>query len=249
MIKIISFIVNFMDYFKNRCRTRSSAAYIKYLRSIGVKIGEHTIIYEPQSATIDTTRPSLIEIGDFVKITKGVTILTHGYEWSVLRKKYGDIIASAGKVIVGNNVFIGMNTTIVKSTTIGNNVIIGANSLVSKNIPDDVVAAGIPAKPIMTLDEYLVKRKNEYAFEAKEFVQSFHEVYGRLPNVNEVIDFSPLFLKRNIEEINRYPEIKTILTDDGGLSEDVCITAFLESEPKFDGFDDFLEWCIKDLAT
>jgi acetyltransferase-like isoleucine patch superfamily enzyme len=118
VVKILSFTIN-IDYFKNRYRKRSSTAYIKYLRSIGAKIGNHTIIYEPLTATIDTTRPSLIEIGDFVKITKGVTILTHGYEWSVLRNKYGEIIASAGKVIIGNNVFIGMNTTILKSTKIG----------------------------------------------------------------------------------------------------------------------------------
>ena len=43
---------------------------------------------------------------------------------------------------IGNNVFIGMNTTILKGTTIGDNVIIGAGSVVSKSIPNNCVAVG-----------------------------------------------------------------------------------------------------------
>ena len=49
---------------------------------------------------------------------------------------------------IGNNVFIGMNTTILKGTTIGDNVIIGAGSVVTKNIPAGVIVAGNPAKVI-----------------------------------------------------------------------------------------------------
>ena len=85
--------------------------------------------------------------------------MTHGYDWSVLKGKYGEICGSAGKVKIGNNVFIGMQATILKGVTIGNNVIIGANSLVNKNVPDNTVVAGNPAKVIMTIDEYYEKRK------------------------------------------------------------------------------------------
>ena len=88
------------------------------------------------------TRPWLIDIGKNVKITEGVTILTHGFDWSVLKGVYGDILGSSGGVKIGDNVFIGMQTTILKGVHIGNNVIIGANSLVNKDIPDNCVAAG-----------------------------------------------------------------------------------------------------------
>lgn len=69
----------------------SSDTYIEYLRKIGCIIGENTI-YSPRKGFIDDTRPFLIEIGNNVKITEGVTILTHGYDWSVLNGVYGDIL-------------------------------------------------------------------------------------------------------------------------------------------------------------
>ena len=144
----------------------NSKTYVDYLRSLGVRIGERVTIYEPRSNVIDVTRPWLIEIGDDVKITYGVTILTHGYDWSVLAGKYDTVLGSAGKVKIGNNVFIGMHSTILKGVTIGNNVIIGANSLVNKDVPDNVVVAGNPAKVIMSVDDYYeyLHRKKSVGF-------------------------------------------------------------------------------------
>ena len=69
-----------------------SKTYIEYLRSLGMKIGEETTIYVPTN----TTRPWLISIGNNVKITENVTILTHGFDWSVLKGVYGDILGSGG---------------------------------------------------------------------------------------------------------------------------------------------------------
>ena len=54
-----------------------SKTYIEYLRSLGMKIGEETTIYVPTKTQIDTTRPWLISIGNNVKITEDITILTH----------------------------------------------------------------------------------------------------------------------------------------------------------------------------
>ena len=56
-----------------------------------------------------------------------------------------------GGVKIGNNVFIGMKSTILKGVRIGNNVIIGANSLVNKDVPDNCVVAGNPAKIVKML--------------------------------------------------------------------------------------------------
>lgn len=137
----------------------SSKDFVKYLRKKNVKVGDGVVIFDPQSVFIDSTRPCLLEIGNDVQITRGVTILTHGYDWSVIKGVYGEICGSAGKVKIGNNVFIGMQATILKGVTIGNNVIIGANSLVNKDVPDNVVIAGNPARIIMSLEEYYEKRK------------------------------------------------------------------------------------------
>ena len=51
-------------------------------------------------------------------------------------------------VVIGNHVWIGMNSVIMKGVTIGDNVIIGANSVVTRDIPSNTIAAGIPCKVI-----------------------------------------------------------------------------------------------------
>lgn len=136
-----------------------SQTYIKYLKKKGVTIGDRTVIFDPQTTIIDETRPWMIEIGNDVQITSGVTLLTHGYDWSVLKGVYGEVLGSSGVLKIGNNVFIGMHSTILKGVTIGNNVIIGANSLVNKDIPDNCVAVGNPCRVIMSLEEYYKKGK------------------------------------------------------------------------------------------
>lgn len=58
---------------------------------------------------------------------------------------------SKGRPTIGNNVDVGANVVIIGNVTIGNNVRIGAGSVVVKDIPDNCVAVGNPAKPIKTL--------------------------------------------------------------------------------------------------
>lgn len=170
-----------------------SEQYVKWMRNKGAKIGERTVIFAPLKTIIDMTRPWLIDIGDDVQITEGVTILTHGYDWAVLKGVYGDVLGSAGRVKIGNNVFIGMHSTILKGVSIGNNVIIGANSLVTKNIPDNCVVVGNPAKVIMNLEEYYEKRKKAQVSEAKELVELYRERYGKEPGDEELHEFFWLF--------------------------------------------------------
>ena len=66
-----------------------------------------------------------------------------------------------GEIVIGDNVFIGTNTTILYDVTIGNNVIIGAGSLVCKDIPSGVVAAGNPCIVIGEYNTYKEKITKE----------------------------------------------------------------------------------------
>ena len=175
----------------------SSYTYIKYLRSLGCRIGERCTIFEPRNTVIDTTRPWLIEIGNDVQITRGVIILTHGYDWAVIKGITGEILGSSGGVCIGNNVFIGMNSIILKGVHIGDNVIIGAGSVVTKDIEGNVVAAGNPCKPLLTIDEYYKKRKQLQIEEARELVYKYRERYGINPQKDDLDEFFWLFCDGN----------------------------------------------------
>lgn len=60
---------------------------------------------------------------------------------------------STRPVIIGNNVWIGEGVTILPGVTIGDGCIIGSNSVVNKNIPNNTIAVGIPAKVIKKYDD------------------------------------------------------------------------------------------------
>ena len=213
-----------------------SKAYIEYLRCLCITICYATTIYVPTKTQIDITRPWLITIGSNVKITEGVTILTHGFDWSVLKGVYGDILGSEGGVAIGNNVFIGMKSTILKGVHIGNNVIIGANSLVNKDIPDNCVAAGNPCKVIMGLEEYHEKRKASQVAEAKELVQLYRERYGRDPDEKALHEFFWLFTDGHDE----LPECWESMMKLGGNYE-YTKEQFKKNNKKFKNMDEFLK--------
>lgn len=125
---------------------------IEYARRIGVKVGISCKFGDISRGTF-STEPYLISIGDHVEITSGVRFITHdGAVW-VYRQNEPNLDVF-GKITVGNNVFIGMYSLILPGVTVGDNVIIGAGSVVSKDIPSNVVAAGVPAKPIRSVEEY-----------------------------------------------------------------------------------------------
>lgn len=216
----------------------SSTRYIKWLRKKGVKVGENTVFYSPWNINIDMQRPWLIEIGDNVHITLGVTILQHGYDWAVLQKKYGEVLGSAGKVKIGNNVFIGMKSTILKGVEIGDNVIIGANSLVNKNLEGNAVYAGNPARYIMSIEEYYEKRKKQQIKEAKELVIEYYKRYNKIPNEELLREFFWLFRERN----EKLPEVFKDVNSLGGNLE-FSMNIYKKTNPVFTSYYDFLEYC------
>lgn len=128
--------------------------FLKYkniiLRLLGAKIGKSVIIYT-SLMNIDKYYAELISIGDNVNLTRGSIILCHDIA-SEYFAKFGINKPKINKVKIGNNVFIGMNTVILPGVTIGNNVIVGAGSIVTKDVPDNVVVAGNPAKIIRKTD-------------------------------------------------------------------------------------------------
>ena len=134
-----------------------------------------------------------MKIGDNVRITHGVQILTHDYSKSVLQTKYDENIGEGVETVIGNNVFIGMGAILLMGAHVGDNVIIGAGSVVHGNIPDDVVIAGNPARVICTLQEHLKKRRERTADEALNVARSYVECYGKNPTEHDMRYFRELF--------------------------------------------------------
>lgn len=217
----------------------SNDEYVNHLIQKGVDCGKHTKFFDITNITIDTSRPWLLQIGDYCKITAGVTILTHDYSRSVMRRVYGDIVAEAKKTVIGNNVFIGINSIILMGSKIGDNVIIGAGSVVSGAIPSNCVVAGNPARVIRSLNEHYNKRKEKYMYEAKENAVCFKEKYGRYPTIKEMESFFPLYLERNVDLLKEH----NLFTKLSGDDEEDIIKNWLSVEPMFDSYDKFLEFC------
>lgn len=217
-------------------RLMKSQDLIDILRREGVEVGTGTVFYYPYSITVDMSRPWMVSIGEYCKITKGVIILAHDYSRSVIRRSHGLIIGEAGITTIGNNVFIGMNSVILMGSTIGNNCIVGAGSVVKGNFPDNSVIAGNPAKVICTLEQYVDKRKNKVQQEAILYASSFNKKYGRMPNIKEMGPFFPLFLERDENELKK----NDISLNWNGDEEAEILSGFLSSEPIYNNYEDFV---------
>ncbi len=103
-----------------------------------------------------------IHIGNSVMFAPNVVVSTTGHPIEPsLRKKVAQFSLP---VTIGNNVWIGANTTILPGVTIGDNSVIGAGSVVSRDIPANVVAVGTPCRPVREIGEY----DREYYFRGRK---------------------------------------------------------------------------------
>lgn len=123
---------------------------IEQLRKRGVKIGENCHLY---SNEIDYGHGYLVEIGNNCTITH-TTILTHDASTKIVTG-----YSKVGRVKIGDNVFIGHGAVILPNVTIGSNVVVGTNTVVRKDIPDNCVVSGNPAKIICSIEEFTEKHK------------------------------------------------------------------------------------------
>lgn len=96
--------------------------------------------------------PDFVDIGDNFISAPGSIILAHDASLFLFTKKY-----RIQKTIIGDNVFLGANSVILAGVQIGDNVIIGAGAIVTKNVHNNSVMGGNPAKYLCSVDEYCKK--------------------------------------------------------------------------------------------
>ena len=222
-----------------------SVSYVSWLRKKGVQIGDDVVIYAPMKTQIDTTCPWLLTIGDHVRITQGVTILTHDYSWSVLKclpECKGVILGAQSPVVIGSNVFIGMNATITRGVSIGDNVIIGTGSVVTKDCESDSVYAGNPARKIMTVSEYREKREALQFEEAKIMAINYRKIFGRNPPKEVFSEYFMMFCSS--EEAACIPAFKKQMALCHGYDD--TLAYMRNQKPLFDSYEEFLSACYAD---
>ena len=80
-------------------------------------------------------------------------IMTHDWASGVFRHVFHNILPSSGKVKIGNNIDFGTNVVVLKGVTIGDNCVVAAGSIITKDIPANVVACGVPCRVMREITE------------------------------------------------------------------------------------------------
>jgi len=149
-------------------RTSPSRCIIAILKHYGAKVGENTRIQAPFGIhNADRTSPIftnliigrdcyigrniIIDLADQVHIGKRVTV-SHGTYFNthtnVGKANIEKLHTSYNKIVIEDDVYIGINVTILQGVSIGKKSIIGACSLINKNIIPNSVAFGVPVKEV-----------------------------------------------------------------------------------------------------
>jgi acetyltransferase-like isoleucine patch superfamily enzyme len=151
-----------------------------WLRRTGLTIADDCRMTKTQSFG---SEPYLITIGNHVGIAIGVLFITHDGGTYVFRdlERYKRVI-KYGRITILDNCVIGARAIILPGVTIGPNSVVAAGSVVSRSIPPGVLAAGNPAKPVMTVHQYAEwslaatadYNPDEYRKDKREFLKKFH---------------------------------------------------------------------------
>jgi len=142
---------------------------------------------------------TILEIGAFCSIANGTKIFLGGehrvdwvttYPFNVLWKQGRHIKghpSTKGNVIIGNDVWLGVESVILSGVNIGDGAVIGTRSVVTQNIPPYAIVFGNPAKVL------------RYRFN-EETIAALLEIAWWNWDDEKIADFLPLLLNQNIQE-------------------------------------------------
>lgn len=120
-----------------------------------VFIGAKTTIGEADLSAAENGRK--IVIGTDCMFSKGIKITTTDSH-SIINLETGERTNLAKDVVIGNHVWLGQNVTINKGVEIGSNSIVAGHSVLTKSIPSNSIAAGVPAKVVKYQVDWLRQR-------------------------------------------------------------------------------------------
>jgi len=160
-MKLIKQFIKFVALKTGRLR----GPYVKFCKTSGYEYAEYVKKWgKYYSIGIDcaiwpytnVTDPEYTRLGNNVMLT-ACTILGHDGSIAVLNKAFNKKLDRVGKVDIKDNVFIGHGAIVLPDVVIGPNVIVAAGAVVSKDIPEGMIVAGVPAKVIGKVDDLVMQ--------------------------------------------------------------------------------------------
>jgi len=140
-----------------RFKRADPARRAELLRERGATVGTGCRIH----TTGIGSEPYLIGIGDETTVAPGVQLITHDAGTWVFRKEH-PLTGRFGRITIGSRVYIGVNAIVLPGVTIGDRCIIGAGAVVTRDVASGSVVAGVPARVICTVDDYLRRTLEQY---------------------------------------------------------------------------------------
>jgi acetyltransferase-like isoleucine patch superfamily enzyme len=131
---------------------------VRYFRSRGAEIGEGVEIFGANLFTFGS-EPYLVSIGNQVTISHNVDFITHDGGLRIAREKFPNAYLY-GRIQVADQCFLGAHCIFLPGAKIGAGSVIGSGSIVTGEIPSGVVATGVPAKPVKSVEEYIKEKRH-----------------------------------------------------------------------------------------
>lgn len=107
-----------------------------------VTIGDHTRI------GIHCTVIGPVSIGNNVNLAQGITVTALNHNFEDAARRIDEQGVSTKPVVIGDDVWIGANAVILPGVTIGRHAVVAAGAVVTRDVPDNSVVGGVPAKLI-----------------------------------------------------------------------------------------------------
>lgn len=164
-------------YQYNQLNPNDRAAQLEILRELLGKMGKETVITPPfwcdygynirvgdyfyANHGMIITDGARVTFGDHVFVAPGCCFTTAEHAIDPEMRMAG--VEVAKPITIGNNVWIGAHATILAGVEIGDNTVVGAGSVVTKSLPGNVVAAGVPCRVMREISEADKTRYPVYA--------------------------------------------------------------------------------------
>lgn len=139
-----------MDTPPYRCFSLGNHSVVESFSCVNNAVGD-VIIGHHTRIGLHNTIIGPVTIGNHVNLAQGITVTALNHNFADRTKKIDEQGVSTRPVVIGDDVWIGANAVILPGVTIGTHCVVAAGAVVTKDVPDNALVAGIPAKVIKSL--------------------------------------------------------------------------------------------------